>query len=55
MGKTETPAPPWKQLGFTKIIFNEPKMPLTKCSSFLDWPKNPGKNGALFSRTFWIV
>jgi hypothetical protein len=27
MGMTEPPAPPWKQLGFTKIFFNEPEMP----------------------------
>ena len=30
MGKAETPNTPWKQLGFTKIIFNEPEMPFLK-------------------------
>ena len=27
MGMTEPPTPPWRQLGFTKIFFNEPEMP----------------------------
>ena len=49
MGKTETPAPPWKQLGFTKIIFNEPE--ILKSSLPLSWVRTSGKIGAQFSRS----
>ena len=54
MGMTETPSTPWKQLGFTKIIFNEPKMPFINVHHLWSWLNPLPKMVSYFWRLFWI-
>ena len=54
MGMPETPSTPLKQLGFTKILFNEPEMPSINVHHLWSWPKPLPKMVSYFWRPFWI-
>ena len=50
----ETPSTPLKQLGFTKILFNEPEMPSINVHHLWSWLKPLPKMVSYFWRPFWI-
>ena len=47
-GMPETPSTPLEQLGFTKILFNEPEMPSINVHHLLVLAKTSAKNGFIF-------
>ena len=47
-GCQKPPAPPLEQLGFTKILFNEPEMPSINVHHLLVLAKTSAKNGFIF-------
>ena len=53
-GRQKPPTPPWKQLGFTKIIFNEPKIPFINVHHLWSWLNPLPKMVSYFWRLFWI-
>ena len=52
MGMTEPPAPPLNQLGFTKIFFNDFKMPFKNVHHFWIKVEASTKNGSHFCTTY---